>query len=112
MTVGAGFKPALHAQSRCMMLIYQFPHIMTNEHSRQLTNRVNPDDSRLPREGGFETRPYFSARMRSGFNTTSARRAAMTLRADAVMNTAVQLPVAVVSTLPKGTRRAAVPLAV
>ena len=47
-----------------------------------------------------------------GFNATKAKMAAMMLSADATMNTAVQPPVAVVSTLPNGTRRAAIPFAV
>jgi hypothetical protein len=51
-------------------------------------------------------------RTRIGFRTTNAKMAAMILSADATMNTAVQPPVAAVSTLPNGTRSAAVPLAV
>jgi hypothetical protein len=51
-------------------------------------------------------------RTRIGFRTKNAKTAATTLSADATMNTAVQPPVAAVSTLPSGTRSAAVPLAV
>ena len=51
-------------------------------------------------------------RTRIGFRTTKAKMAATILSADATMNTAVQPPVAAVSTLPSGTRSAAVPLAV
>jgi hypothetical protein len=52
------------------------------------------------------------ARCRIGFSATKANVAATTLSTDATTNTAVQLPVAVANTLAKGTRRAAVPLAV
>ena len=52
------------------------------------------------------------ARCRIGLSATKANVAATTLSTDATTNTAVQLPVAVANTLAKGTRRAAVPLAV
>lgn len=69
---------------------------------------------RLGSEGSYcgVTLSFAIARIRSGFNATRANKAAMILRADATTNTAVQLPVAVVTTLANGTKRAAVPLAV
>jgi len=51
-------------------------------------------------------------RTRIGFRTKNATMDATILSADATMNTAVQFPVAAVSTLPSGTSSAAVPLAV
>src|SRR5690242_6489869 len=49
---------------------------------------------------------------RNGLSTVGAMIAATMFRAAAIMNTAVQLPVALINTLPSGTRSDAVPLAV
>jgi len=55
---------------------------------------------------------YVVAWRRIGRNTASAINAATMLRIAAITKTAVQLPVQVVSTLPNGTNKAAVPFAV
>jgi len=61
---------------------------------------------------GPDFQPFAISRMRKGLSTSGAMIAAMMLRTAAIIKTAVQLPVAVINTLPSGTRSAAVPLAV
>ena len=56
--------------------------------------------------------PFAISRRRNGLSTAGAIMAAMMFRAAAIINTAVQLPVALINTLPSGTRSDAVPLAV
>lgn len=50
--------------------------------------------------------------MRNGFSTASAMTAATAFMIAPITNTACQLPVAAISTLPSGTSSEAVPLAV
>jgi hypothetical protein len=61
---------------------------------------------------GYGELLFAIARIRAGFKAIKAKAAAMILSADATTNTAVQLPVAVASTLANGTNRAATPLVV
>jgi hypothetical protein len=79
---------------------------------RSAHDRPAPDSGGRPakHQAGKFSRAII--RTRIGFRTTNARMAATILSADAAMNTAVQPSVAAVSTLPSGTRSAAVPLAV
>src|SRR5665647_866916 len=76
----------------------------------RLVSRSGDEPKISPRSAQFQ--PLAMVLMRIGLSTNSANKAARTLRTAATMNTACQLPVAVVSTLASGTSKAAVPLAV